>query len=76
MKTPIYDLLLIARNFNSNREMLLPFLMSNALKLKDDEKDFIKQVYKDALKESGLTDAQKEVKAELYYNENFSNNRH
>ncbi len=52
--------------------MLLPFLMNNALKFQNDEKDFIKKVYKDALKDSDLNDAQKEVKAELYYNDNFS----
>lgn len=72
MKTPIQNLVFLARNFNPNREMLLPFLMNNALKFQNDEKDFIKKVYKDALKDSDLNDAQKEVKAELYYNDNFS----
>ena len=53
--------------------MLLPFLMDNALNFLEEERNFIKQIYKDALKDSGLNDAQKELKAESYYNENYNN---
>lgn len=73
MDTPIRKLLLRSKNFNPNREMLLPFLMHNALNFLEEEKNFIKQIYKDALKDSGLNDAQKELKAELYYSENYNN---
>lgn len=73
MDTPIRKLLIRSKSFNLKREMLLPFLMNNALNLLFKKKIFITQGYNDALEDSDLNDAQIKTKAELYYNKNYNN---
>lgn len=41
------------------------------MKFQDDEKEFIKKIFKDALIDSDLSDNEKAEKAEKYYNDNF-----
>lgn len=72
MRTPIQELLFKAMHFVNRREDFLNFLGNNQKLLQTDEKEFIKKVYKDALKDSDLADSEKENKAEIYYNDNFS----
>ncbi len=72
MKTPVQELIFKALQFNVRKEMLVPFIIGNRIKLQEDEKKFIKKVFKDALNDSDLTEDQKEVKAEIYYNLNYA----
>lgn len=75
MKTPIQELLTKVKQFESDREILLPFLLSNRMKFQDEEKEFIKMIYQEGLCDTNLTKKEKEAKAEEYYIKNFENGR-
>lgn len=73
MKTPIQDFLLKSRGFNSNRYAYFMFVMGNSTVLINKEKELIMKTYFDALKDTDLSQEEKEKRAEKYYVENYEN---
>jgi len=75
MKTPIQHLLNKLLQFNNSKEMIIPFLVNNKTLIQDNEKDFIIEVFLEALKESEFSEDEKREKAQKYYKDNFENER-
>ncbi len=75
MKTPIQHLLNKLIQFNNNKEMIIPFLLSNKTLIQDNEKDFIIRVYTDAMADSNLSEHDKNQRAKKYYLDNFEQER-
>ena len=55
--------------------MIIPFLVNNKTLIQDNEKDFIIEVFLEALKESEFSEDEKREKAQKYYKDNFENER-